>query len=129
VTEPLTERERDVLRQFSGMLNAAEVADELCISGSHLKMLTARAMTSPRMTREAVACRVMAALAHRARGITSVGLNAVALVKPVGLVSEPDRRSSRPARHLGWSGRVWMAGSAMLPAQSCWSLGRVVVDV
>ena len=48
----------------------------------YLKMLTARAITSPRMAREVAACTVMAALAHRASGITSVGLNAVALVKP-----------------------------------------------
>jgi hypothetical protein len=50
--------------------------------GSHRKMLTARAITSPRMNREVTACTVMAALAQRASGITSVGLNAVALVKP-----------------------------------------------
>jgi LuxR family transcriptional regulator, maltose regulon positive regulatory protein len=37
VIEPLTERERDVLRQFSGMLNTAEVADELCISVNTVK--------------------------------------------------------------------------------------------
>jgi hypothetical protein len=48
----------------------------------YCRMLTARAITSPRMAREPVACMVIAALAQRARGITSVGLNAVALVKP-----------------------------------------------
>jgi LuxR family transcriptional regulator, maltose regulon positive regulatory protein len=37
VIEPLTERELDVLRQFSGMLNTAEVADELCISVNTVK--------------------------------------------------------------------------------------------
>jgi len=45
-------------------------------------MLTALAITSPRMASELIACTVIAALAHRASGITSVGLNAVALVKP-----------------------------------------------
>ena len=50
--------------------------------GSHCKMLTALAITSPRMNREASAYTVMASLPHRASGITSVGLNAVALVKP-----------------------------------------------
>src|SRR5579871_907170 len=50
--------------------------------GGHCKMLTARAITSPRMNREVIACTVMAALAQRASGITSVGLKAVALVKP-----------------------------------------------
>src|SRR5262249_43853859 len=48
----------------------------------YFRMLTARAITSPKMTREVAACMVMAALAQRASGITSVGLNAVALVKP-----------------------------------------------
>jgi LuxR family transcriptional regulator, maltose regulon positive regulatory protein len=37
VLEPLTEREQDVLRQFSAMLNTAEVADELCISVNTVK--------------------------------------------------------------------------------------------
>ena len=50
--------------------------------GSHFRMLTALAITSPRMNREASAWTVMASLPHRASGITSVGLNAVALVKP-----------------------------------------------
>jgi hypothetical protein len=45
-------------------------------------MLAARAITSPRIMREQTACTVMASLAQRAIGITSVGLNAVALVKP-----------------------------------------------
>jgi hypothetical protein len=39
--------------------------------------LTALAITSPRMNREASAWTVMASLPHRASGITSVGLNAV----------------------------------------------------
>jgi hypothetical protein len=39
-------------------------------------------MTSPKMTREPVAWIVIAAFAQRASGITAVGLNAVALVKP-----------------------------------------------
>ena len=42
-----------------------------------LKMLTARAMTNPRMTSDATAWLAMASLAQRARGITSVGLKAV----------------------------------------------------
>jgi hypothetical protein len=46
--------------------------------GSYFKMLTALAITSPRMNRELSAWTVMASLAHRASGITSVGLNAVA---------------------------------------------------
>ena len=49
---------------------------------SYGRMLTARAITSPSTAREPAACRVMTALAQRASGITSVGLNAVALVKP-----------------------------------------------
>jgi hypothetical protein len=50
--------------------------------GHHFRMLTARAMTSPRMTSDPAASRVMSNLAHRAKGMTSVGLKAVALVKP-----------------------------------------------
>ena len=49
---------------------------------SYRRILTARAITSPKMRSEPAACMVMAALAQRASGITSVGLNAVALVKP-----------------------------------------------
>ena len=37
VIEPLTGREQEVLRQFSGMLNTAEVAGELCISVNTVK--------------------------------------------------------------------------------------------
>jgi LuxR family transcriptional regulator, maltose regulon positive regulatory protein len=37
VVEPLTERERDVLRHFSGMLNTAEVASEMYISVNTVK--------------------------------------------------------------------------------------------
>jgi LuxR family transcriptional regulator, maltose regulon positive regulatory protein len=37
VVEPLTERERDVLRQFSGLLNTAEVASEMHISVNTVK--------------------------------------------------------------------------------------------
>ena len=51
-------------------------------TGGYFKMLTARAITRPRIMREPTACTVMASLAHRASGITSVGLNAVASVKP-----------------------------------------------
>ena len=43
VLEPLTEREREVLRHLSGMLNTAEVASEMYISintvKSHLKSI------------------------------------------------------------------------------------------
>ena len=48
----------------------------------YFKILAARAITSPRIMREQTACTVMASLAQRASGITSVGLNAVASVKP-----------------------------------------------
>jgi len=41
--EPLTEREREVLHHYSGLLSVAEVASELCISvntvKSHLKSI------------------------------------------------------------------------------------------
>ncbi len=37
VVEPLTEREREVLRQFSGMQSTAEVAGEMCISVNTVK--------------------------------------------------------------------------------------------
>jgi hypothetical protein len=47
----------------------------------YFKMLTARAMTRPTTARQAVACTAMASLAHRASGMTSVGLKAMALVK------------------------------------------------
>ena len=50
VVEPLTERERQVLRQFSGMLSAAEVASELHISvntvKSHLKSIYRKLATT-----------------------------------------------------------------------------------
>jgi len=45
-------------------------------------MLTARATTSPRTASEPIAWMVMASLLQRASGITSVGLSAVAFVKP-----------------------------------------------
>jgi len=50
--------------------------------GDYFRILTARAITSPRITREPTACAVMANLPHRASGMTSVGLRAVAAVKP-----------------------------------------------
>ena len=56
--------------------------DEPAEAGGYFKMLTARAITRPRIMRELTACTVMASLAHRVSGITSVGLNAVASVKP-----------------------------------------------
>ena len=37
VVEPLTEREREVLRHVAGMLNTAEVASEMCISINTVK--------------------------------------------------------------------------------------------
>ena len=43
-------------------------------------MLTARDTTSATVTIEMIDCTVIAALAQRDRGITSVGLNAVAFV-------------------------------------------------
>ena len=52
------------------------------VRGGYVKMLTARAITSPRTASEPIAWMVMASLAQRASGITSVGLNAVALVRP-----------------------------------------------
>jgi hypothetical protein len=48
----------------------------------YFKMFTARAITSPRIASEPAAWTAIASLAHRESGITSVGLNAVALVKP-----------------------------------------------
>ena len=45
-------------------------------------MFTARAITSPRTTSEISACTAIVILAQGASGIASVGLNAVALVKP-----------------------------------------------
>ena len=36
--EPLTEREREVLHHYSGLLSVAEVASELCISVNTVKM-------------------------------------------------------------------------------------------
>src|SRR5581483_5930572 len=47
----------------------------------YLKMLTARATISATVTMEMADCTVMASLAQRDSGITSVGLNADALVK------------------------------------------------
>jgi len=47
----------------------------------YFRMLTARATISATVTMDTVDCRVMASLAQRDSGITSVGLNAAALVK------------------------------------------------
>jgi hypothetical protein len=55
------------------------ISAELSAYG-YLRMLTARAITSPTMMREAVASTAIASLAQRPSGITSVGLNATALV-------------------------------------------------
>ena len=49
---------------------------------NYFKMLTARAITSPITMRHAVAWTVIANLAQRDKGITSVGLNAVAIREP-----------------------------------------------
>ena len=43
-------------------------------------MLTARAMTSATVLKETIDWSIIVSLAHRARGRTSVGLKAVALV-------------------------------------------------
>jgi LuxR family maltose regulon positive regulatory protein len=52
VVEPLTEREREVLRHVSGMLNTAEIASEMCISintvKSHLKSICRKLAASHR---------------------------------------------------------------------------------
>jgi hypothetical protein len=47
----------------------------------YFRMLTARATIRATVTMEMADCRVMASLAQRDSGITSVGLNAAALVK------------------------------------------------
>ncbi len=51
-------------------------------SGHQVRMFTARATTSPRMTSEINACTPMVSLAQCRSGMTSVGLNAVAFVRP-----------------------------------------------
>ncbi len=48
----------------------------------YFRMFTARAITSPMITSELVAWTAMASFAHRASGMTSVGLNAVEFVNP-----------------------------------------------
>jgi len=48
----------------------------------YVNALTARATTSPKSASATVDCTSMAYFARRVSGITSVGLNAVALVKP-----------------------------------------------
>jgi hypothetical protein len=48
----------------------------------YLKALTARATTSPKTASATVACTSITYFARRLSGITSVGLNAVAFVKP-----------------------------------------------
>ncbi len=48
--------------------------------GCYLRMLTARATTRATVTIETAACTVMPIFAQRDNGITSVGLNAAALV-------------------------------------------------
>lgn len=51
-------------------------------SERYANTFTARAITRPRITSEISACRAIVALAHSASGMASVGLKAVALVKP-----------------------------------------------
>ena len=52
------------------------------VQSPYFKMLTARATTSPRRARDAMAWTAITSLAQCLSGMTSVGLNAVALVKP-----------------------------------------------
>ena len=59
----------------SALQNSIEIA-------GYFRMLTARAITSPRISSETAAWIAIASFAQRASGMTSVGLNAVALVKP-----------------------------------------------
>jgi len=78
---PAGELRRRLLREGRGDAYLAH-GQTLTARLRHWRMLTARAMTRPRTARDVVACTVMASLPHRASGITSVGLNAVALVNP-----------------------------------------------
>jgi hypothetical protein len=58
-------------------------ASGLRVSGAgQVRMFTARAMTSPRIINEIRACAPIVNLAQCRSGMTSVGLNAVALVRP-----------------------------------------------
>jgi hypothetical protein len=50
--------------------------------GVYVKMLTARAITRPMITSDTSDCSAIVSFAHPAMGITSVGLNAVLLVRP-----------------------------------------------
>ena len=52
------------------------------LTAAHANTFTARAITRPRSAREISDCTVMAILAQGASGIASVGLKAVAFVKP-----------------------------------------------
>ena len=52
------------------------------VARRHAKTFTARAMTRPRMTSDTVAWSIMLSFAQGASGMASVGLNAVAFVKP-----------------------------------------------
>ena len=63
-------------------LRAATASAVKPTSSAYEKMFTARAITRPRTTSEIIACTAMAIFAQAASGIASVGLNAVALVKP-----------------------------------------------
>ena len=63
-----------------GQARCPGLAADASVPG-YFKMLTARATISATVTMEMTDCRVMASLAQRDSGITSVGLNAEALVK------------------------------------------------
>ena len=60
----------------------ANHTDRLRRSPRYVNTFTARATTRPRIASETKACTAIAILAHGTSGMTSVGLNAVALVKP-----------------------------------------------
>ena len=47
---------------------------------AYLRMLTARAITKAKVSKATAACTSISIFAHRERGMTSVGLKAVALV-------------------------------------------------
>src|ERR1700744_482142 len=78
VESPLAEQLEPDPTAFQGLTGGQRRADV----DPYFKMLTARAMTSPRMASEPAACTAIVSLAQRASGMTSVGLKAVALVNP-----------------------------------------------
>ena len=67
----------------SGQLLGGDASPLAQLAGhnaDYLRMLTARAMTSATVISDTADCASMVSFAHRERGITSVGLNAVAFV-------------------------------------------------